>query len=113
MNLFFTKEHHSEFLLLSCCYSRRDVTVSLNMLDIGYDEGGSSGTLLISAQLGSCGSILSFNRNWRKALKDAGNIPFFHAKDYANFRSGVFKGLSKTKRRTLLLRLAGLIHKGC
>jgi hypothetical protein len=80
------------------------------MLDFGYDEGGGDGTLLVSVQLGSSNSLKSLDRHWRAALGQYG-VSFFHSKDYKNRSSGVFKGLSRARRRRLLAEMAALIQK--
>jgi hypothetical protein len=80
------------------------------MFDFGYDEGGGNGTLLVSVQLGSCSSLKRLNRFWRAALEQY-KVSSFHSKDYRRRNGGVFKGLSRARRRKLLAALARLIHK--
>jgi hypothetical protein len=87
------------------------MVTSIKVFDFGFDEGGSDKKLLVSVQLGSCSSVKRLDRHWKIALREAGNVEFFHSKDYANYSGGVFKGLSPAARKKLLRRLCRLIHK--
>jgi hypothetical protein len=79
------------------------------MLDLGYDESGERDALLVSCQIGKVGRLRRFSRKWKQAQESAG-VEYFHAKDYANFSSGPFKGLNGKKRFKLLGKLGRLIH---
>jgi hypothetical protein len=84
--------------------------VLIRVLVVSIDEGGSQGQLLVSVQVGSYSSVLKLNREWNRGLVAAG-CGHFHSKDFGNLSGGVFKGLSKSKRRALLAKLVDLIHK--
>jgi hypothetical protein len=80
-------------------------------VDLGYDEGGSGDTLLVSLQLGIHEQVKKLKRRWKSSLGD--DLPFFHSKDYGNYRSGVFTKaeLSRQDRQELLTELVALIHR--
>lgn len=83
---------------------------AIHVLEFFYDEGGSGKQLIVSAQVCSRNSVRKLNREWSKELTDFG-VEFFHSKDYGKRTKGVFKHLSKSQRKRLLLRLTDLIHK--
>jgi hypothetical protein len=82
----------------------------LMAIDLGYDEGGSGDTLLVSMQFGIVEQAKKLKRKWRGRLRDAG-VEYFHAKDFENFSSGVFAGLDRPQRDQLLRDLSKLIHQ--
>lgn len=79
-------------------------------VDLGFDEGGSGDTLLVSVQIAITEQAKKFKRHWKARL---GDLPFFHSKDFKNYTSGVFTkaGLQKPARINLLKELAKLVHR--
>lgn len=82
----------------------------LMAFDLGYDEGGSGDTLLVSVQVGIVEQARRFKRHWKKRL---GDLAYFHSKDFRNFSGGVFTkaGLDRQEREDLLADLARLVHQ--
>jgi hypothetical protein len=81
------------------------------MIDAGLDESKSDSKLLVvSAIAGQTSLMKKFSRRWQNAL-DADNVAFFHAKEHWNKRAKSYHGLSTEKRKRLLEKLIGLIHK--
>jgi hypothetical protein len=81
----------------------------LMAIDLGYDESGSCSTLLVSVQLGVYEQAKKLKRQWKSRLCDAG-VKYFHSKEF-NFSHGVFAGLNRTQRESLLRDLSKLIHR--
>jgi len=79
-------------------------------IDLGYDESGSGDTLLVSVQLGISDQAKKLKRKWRARLRAAG-VDYFHSKEFANFRHGVFNGLDRSQRRELLHDLSKVIRQ--
>jgi hypothetical protein len=82
----------------------------LMAVDIGYDESGSVDTLLVTAQVGVVSKARKMKTAWRTLLREAG-VPYFHSVDYDNFDDGVFKGLTREERHSLLCSLSGHVRK--
>ncbi len=84
----------------------------LLMIDMFFDESGNAKKhlLVVSAYLGPTGDMRKLTRKWKTHLKDYG-VEYFHAKDYRKRHSGVFKHLSRTKRKELLDKLLKLIER--
>lgn len=82
----------------------------LMAFDIGYDEGGSGDTLLISMQAGIIEQAKRLKRKWKSTL---GPLEFFHSKELWNFSSGVFTRaqMSRDDRSQMVKDLAKLIHR--
>ncbi len=79
-------------------------------VSLGYDEGGSGDTLLVSVQAGVFQKAKKLKTWWKSDLQKA-HIPFFHSVDYGNFDDGIFRELSREKRQKLLASLASHIRK--
>jgi hypothetical protein len=78
-------------------------------VDLGFDEGGSGDTLLVSVQVGVTEQARKFKKQWTRRL---GDLVYFHSKDFNNYTSGVFTkaGLTRPQRQVLLKDLAQLIR---
>lgn len=79
-------------------------------VDMGYDEGGSGDTLIVSCQIAVTEQAKKLKRQWKSRL---GNLEYFHSTDFDNYSQGVFSkaGLSRHERHELLKDLAKLIHR--
>jgi hypothetical protein len=84
------------------------------MIDWSMDESGSSNdkTLVVSAVIGQTVLVRKFERDWTRALKDAG-VDYFHAKEHWNLRAKAYHGISFRKREALLCLLATHMQKYC
>jgi len=78
------------------------------MIDLGYDEGGAGEILLVSLQFGDTSELRTLKEKWNIRL---GNVAYFHSKEFKNISDGVFSGLDRGKRLSLLNDLSDLIHK--
>jgi hypothetical protein len=78
-------------------------------IDMGYDEGGSGDTLLVSCQISITEQAKKLKRKWKSRLE---NLKYFHSKDFDNYSQGVFSkaGLGREQRQELLKDLSDLIH---
>lgn len=80
-------------------------------MDLGIDESGRSGEkLIVSALIGQTTQMKRLKAKWTGKIAEAG-IEFFHGKEHWNGRSKAYRGLSTTKRKTVLKSLAGCIGK--
>ncbi len=84
----------------------------LMAIDLGYDEGGSGDTLLVSAQVGITDQAKKFKKEWKRRLVDANDLPYFHSVDFDNYTGGVFTkaGLNRNERGELLGDLCDFVH---
>jgi hypothetical protein len=84
----------------------------LMAIDLGYDEGGSGDTLLVSAQVGITEQAKKLKKEWKRRLWDANDMPYFHSVDFDNYTGGAFtkSSLDRDERSELLGDLCGLIH---
>jgi hypothetical protein len=82
------------------------------VIDVGFDESGTppKKLLVVSAILGQTSQMRKLAMAWRQDLHES-NVEFFHGKEHWNRRSKAYHGLSITKRKELLSRLIGYIHK--
>jgi len=84
------------------------------MIDGFFDESGSGkhGITVVSAYFGTTGNMKKLGASWRDS--NARNcLPYFHTKDFYKRDHGVFRGLSKRKRKHLLGTLIGDINRYC
>lgn len=83
----------------------------LMAIDLGFDEGGSGDTLLVSVQVGITEQAKKLTRHWRSKLGE--RLPYFHSKDFNNYTSGVFTkaGLQRPARVELVKDLAKLVRR--
>jgi hypothetical protein len=81
----------------------------LMAFDLGFDEGGSGDTLLVSVQVGITEQAKRLKRRWKSRIKP---LPYFHSKDFNNYAGGIFTdhGLNRVVRTKLLNDLAKYIH---
>jgi hypothetical protein len=82
----------------------------LMAVDLGYDEGGQGDTLLVSLQVGVVRKAIKMKTAWRADLRKA-KIPFFHSVDYDNFDAGIFQGMDREARASLLASLSSHLRK--
>ena len=79
-------------------------------IDLGFDESGSSDTLLVSVQLTVVHQNRKLRRQWKNRLLEDG-VEYFHSCEFDNMSSGVFADLSRPKRLSLLNDLSKLAHR--
>jgi hypothetical protein len=84
----------------------------LIVIDLGIDESeiGRTRTLVLAAIIGQTSRLRKLDREWKKDLERF-NVKFFHAKEHWNRKSKAYSGISVQKRKDLLARLVGHIHK--
>ncbi len=76
---------------------------SLLMIDSYFDESGRNDKHLtvVSAYFGSRGDMSALSKRWKKDI-DGAAIEYFHSRDFYRRDSGVFRNLSRTRRKHLL-----------
>jgi hypothetical protein len=78
----------------------------LIVIDIGIDESERPPSdLIVSAVIGHTALMRKFKNKWNADLERY-RVEFFHAKDYYSPGAKPYRGLSTTKRKMLLRRLA-------
>ncbi len=92
--------------------SQWDSKKHLVVIDCGIDESRRSGEqlLVVSALIGQTSLMGKLAKAWKSDLATE-RVDFFHAKEHWNLRAKPYRGLSNSKRRALLSRLTGHIHK--
>jgi hypothetical protein len=77
---------------------------------LGYDESGAGDILLVSMQIALVEQAKRFKRHWKNRLADD-HLMCFHSKDLGNFRSGMFRQLSRQERTHLLNDLGKFVRR--
>jgi hypothetical protein len=87
---------------------------NLLVIDCGIDESAtknhSKSILVVSGQFGSTSKMKKLDKQWRAALADY-QVPYFHAQEFWNPRTKIYKHLSMGRRSRLLDALVGYIDK--
>lgn len=83
----------------------------LVVIDIGIDESGAKGNLLVlSAIAGQTARMKKLSKAWAASLDQVG-VDYFHAKEHWNRRSKPYHRISMTRRRWLVQQCVQHIHK--
>jgi hypothetical protein len=80
------------------------------MFESFIDESGKGNTLIISAYVVRSGPAHRFAKTWNEVL-DRYKVDYWHSKDFRSSKSKLFRHLTKSKRKDMLLELVAPIKK--
>jgi hypothetical protein len=81
----------------------------LMAIDLGFDESGNEDVLLVTFQLSRTQHARNLQRKWRKRLGPS--LSYFHSSEFTNYSGGVFDGMNRAQRESLLNGLSQMARQ--